>query len=1043
MDDFLVLLQAKLDEAKSKGNVNADIKELQNQLDKLKVQVELDPKATQKLADSIGKLVNQKIVISNIGINQNNLSKTGQQIGQVISDSAEKAIGNVTSKNIGKYFRVSQSDSRQFQAEMKKLVSGWTNGKGKVTDINIQTRTSFDKDVGENIERLHQATVTYKNELDEVIKKTIAWRQIGTTTNDKGEEKILRGFVEVAGQYSKAIDAASVKTDNFVKKQKETVANMQNTLNQISSRAFDKNSSRPITSDSSLEQLNTQVAHVESAMNDLRNATSGTFDDAKIKVQEEISALKILEKQLRNADNVSTKMKGTDITSGLSIAKNDLEKFKADAKDFPQMIKIMEDLDTAISKVGDASSLNAFNDQLRVARSELAKIKSETSSVNRNEKVGINVSGLQSQIADLQRISPEIDKFETEINGVKVTVESLLTDLSKVNTQSDFSVINSKWKAFANSAKSAGIAITEVATKSDSLKNRINKIQLSMDNGHGASEYQNRINSIIASLEKYGVETKEAQAITTSLQSTFDSMKGMSGQELITQADKLEKEFQSVKISVEQAKLSYDKFTRPVSDEKISSLIIKINNFLKQNTAITKESKVQLENYVKELSGGNISLERWTSINNQLISIKASMSILDKLGKSLKDQFSQAAGTLTQYFSIARGFSLVFDQLQKMPKAVYEIDTAMTNLYKVTDETEKKYISFLDSASYSAYNLGRSVSSLVDQTANWAKLGFSLDEASRLSEISSIYANVGEVDDDTAVKDIVTAIKAFNIEAENSITIVDSLNKLGNEFATDAKSLGEGLRNAASSMAVAGNDINQTLAILTGGGEITQNVGELANGLRVVSMRLRGMKGALQELGEEYEDIESISKIQTQIYNLSKGTVNIFKDDGSFKSTYDQLKEISEIYFDLSDSDRADLTEIMFGKNRANQGVAILQAFKSGQIEKAYEASANAAGSAMQEQERWMGSLEAKTQQFEASFQSLSSTILDSNLLKWFVDFGTGTTKTLDTIINKFGSLGTIGLGAGLFAGSKNTGKCRMSVRISNIVFCFEYALHA
>ena len=58
MDEFLILLQAKLDEAKSKGNVNADIKELQNQLDTLKVQVELDPKAAQKLPDSIGKLVN-------------------------------------------------------------------------------------------------------------------------------------------------------------------------------------------------------------------------------------------------------------------------------------------------------------------------------------------------------------------------------------------------------------------------------------------------------------------------------------------------------------------------------------------------------------------------------------------------------------------------------------------------------------------------------------------------------------------------------------------------------------------------------------------------------------------------------------------------------------------------------------------------------------------------------------------------------------------------------------------------------------------------
>ena len=92
---------------------------------------------------------------------------------------------------------------------------------------------------------------------------------------------------------------------------------------------------------------------------------------------------------------------------------------------------------------------------------------------------------------------------------------------------------------------------------------------------------------------------------------------------------------------------------------------------------------------------------------------------------------------------------------------------------------------------------------------------------------------------------------------------MDSLNALGNQFAVSSADLGEGLKNSASSMAVAGNDINQTLAILTGGGEITQNVGELGNALRVVSMRIRGMKGELQDIGEEYEDIESISKIQS------------------------------------------------------------------------------------------------------------------------------------------------------------------------------------
>ena len=369
-----------------------------------------------------------------------------------------------------------------------------------------------------------------------------------------------------------------------------------------------------------------------------------------------------------------------------------------------------------------------------------------------------------------------------------------------------------------------------------------------------------------------------------------------------------------------------------------------------------------------------------------------------------------------------------------MPKAVYEIDTAMTSLYKVTDETKKKYSQFLDFASASAYKLGRSISSLVEQTANWVKLGFSIDEAAKLAETSSIYANVGEVDDDTAISDIVAAMKAFNIEAQDSIAIVDSLNKLGDEFATDAKSLGEGLRNTASSMAAAGNDINQTLAILTGGGEITRNIGELSDSLRVASMRLRGMKDELQAIGEEYEDIESISKIQTQIYNLTNGSVNIFKNDGSLKSTYEQLKKISEVYFDLNDSARADLTEIMFGKNRANQGIAILQAFQSGQIQKAYEASVNSAGSAMQKQERLLASLEAKTQQFEAAFQSLSRTVLDSDLLKGLVELGTtgvsaleGLAKILGTI-NSFGgningTFGSIGAISGLLMNKAGIGE--------------------
>lgn len=393
---------------------------------------------------------------------------------------------------------------------------------------------------------------------------------------------------------------------------------------------------------------------------------------------------------------------------------------------------------------------------------------------------------------------------------------------------------------------------------------------------------------------------------------------------------------------------------------------------------------------------------------------------LEKSGLSWTDKLKQA---WKKFDGLGYTAALV-NQLKQMPKEVYKIDTAMTNLYKVTNETNNKYTQFLDSASNSAHNLGRTISSLIEQTANWAKLGFSLDEAEQLAKISSIYANIGDVDNATAISNMITAMKAFNIEAADSITIVDKLHKLGNEYTTSVADLGDGLSRSASALATAGTDINKTLAMLTGGTEITQNASEFGDFLKISSMRIRGMKGELESLGEEVDEtVDSVSKVQTQILNRTSGKVNIFDDVGNFRDYYDIMEDISKVYDDLSASDKSDLTEILFGKQGGNQGAALIQAFQSGEIQKALKATINAEGSAMEAQERWLESLEAKTQQFEAAFQSLSSTVLDSDLLKWFVDFGTNSVQLLDSLIGKLGSLGTIelaGIGYGISEFIKN-----------------------
>ena len=895
MDEFLILLQAKLDEAKSKGNINADIKELQNQLDKLKVQVKLDPKAAQKLADDIGKLINQKITISNIGIDTKAGIKAGQEYGKQVSQGISQGMSSA-SKSTEKVLR----DFSELNDAKRKFVDG---------------HDLISKDDIADAERLY-----------DTVRK--AFSEFGQVTVSKGS--MNDGSLENMRVKIEQVNGEMKITRDFMLYFNES-----------------KNGFK-LVDDDTIRTTEKMVQHLNEEKN-IINATNEEANAIKTKLAEQEKYYKNIKNEVNNLYSLKTKLLSAD------------------------------ELQTA----------------------ELEKQIKQT-------KERISYNNKQIDKKDLRDNS-----LDRQINDLEVAKQKQL-DLASAKSQD---VVNTKELAQAERE-----AITALKER-QAIEAQVNKIQLSMDNGYGSSEYQNRINAVTASLEKYGVETQEAKKITVSLQSTFDSMKGMDGQELVTQADKLEQEFKAVKVSVDQAKLSYDKLMQPASKEKISSTLLKVQKLLDNNTKVTENVKNEWQGYVNRLSSGSdIAVKEINDINIRLKQTESSMRSIGKLGLSWTDKLKQAWEKFGGWGFATGTMMTLYDQIRKIPKEVYEIDTAMTNLYKVTDETSSKYNQFLDSSSKSAHELGRSISSLIEQTANWAKLGFSLDEAEQLAKISSIYANVGEVSNDTAVSDLVTAMKAFNIEASDSITIVDSLNKLGNEFATDAASLGEGLSKSASALHLAGNDINETLAMLTGGTEITQNASEMGNALKVLSMRVRGMKGELEELGEEYENVESISKIQTQILNQTRGHVNIFDDNGNFKSTYEILKGIAEVYDHISQTDQAALLETIAGKQRGNQIAALIQAFQSGQIEKAYEASANAAGSAMQEQERWLESLEAKIQQFEAAFQSLSSTVLDSGLLKWFVDFGTDTVKVLDTVVDKLGSLGTIGLGAGLFTSIKNVG---------------------
>ena len=607
----------------------------------------------------------------------------------------------------------------------------------------------------------------------------------------------------------------------------------------------------------------------------------------------------------------------------------------------------------------------------------------------------------KAQITSMNRIKDNANKISKDVantlnNSTKREVEQASNQIAKQyetqmkNTTKQFDSIYSKFQS--NQSKLKDLKST-ISNNSSLL---------------GSSGY-----------DKITSQIKQAEQATQRFNAELQKGKNAN-------LDNLKSDLKEIDTLTQKSTKEYQKLTSISSERDQQNLLNKLKKYEQDNARAIKAGQSTWNSIINDASGGNITTGQMQDIESRFKSFNLQMQAAGKTGKSFWQEIGRGFKQIAQFAGTYGMIQRIPQEIGKMYQETVKVDTAMTNLYKVTDETSSTYDKFLKNSGTTAKSLGRDISSYIEQTANWSKLGYSLQEASQLSKVSSIYANVGEVGDQTAVSDIVTTLKAFNMSADQGMSVVDKLNKLGNEFATSSKDLGEGLSNSASALALGGMDINKSLALLTGGAEITQSASELGNALKVGQMRVMGMKGKLDELGEESEGIESVSKIQTHILNLTKGQVNIMNDADptKFKDYYDILKGVSDVYNSLTQTEQADLLETLFGKQRGNQGAALIQAFQSGQIQKAYEAALNAEGSAMQEQNRWLDSIEAKQQKLQASFQAFSTTAINSDFSKGLLDFGSGSLDIFTNLIDKVGTFkGLIASIGGGFLAKNGLGK--------------------
>lgn len=427
--------------------------------------------------------------------NEERKQQAYQGTRRLVSGIAQEAIDNVSSQSIDKAFRVDESDSIAFRREMENLVSQWTNAKGELTDIKINTSTFFDGDTGRNIEKITSAIVTYNNELGETIKKTIALRQIDTKqTGEKYDKKLNRnvpvyepvyGFVEVSGQYSKSLGKTKVQTDAFVKQQKNAVADLTNTINQLNRSAIDPNAGKPIKDSSHLESLASQYKRITDAIEKMgRTSNDNDFQEERNNVKALISEYKSLTREYKNAETSATSFRSKDIGTIKSTYASDLDVLIQKMKDAGVYTsgfeKGAENLRNALNNATDTSGINAFLNGFDKLEAGYKRAAQYAKSSEKATTYGKRAQGLAESIKNIQRISPEINEFEVEINGAKVSVESLLKSLSQVKTKGDFDSANEDLKVFKKSAEAAGIAIRETAKEANSDFNKLKSLAKEM-----------------------------------------------------------------------------------------------------------------------------------------------------------------------------------------------------------------------------------------------------------------------------------------------------------------------------------------------------------------------------------------------------------------------------------------------------------------------------------------------------------------------------------------------------------------------------------
>lgn len=790
-----------------------DAEKLTTQLDTIKVSIDNVSTAISgiKFDDSTLQAFRETIGSLNITIQQLSKSITELDGKPIISKTATTGIAQTT------------QEIQKAEAETQKLKQTTEQikpiGNALITPDTIKTFERQVKQIIYDEKELEQITRDSFSQFGDVTTKTVKAssheiESFVVTVKDSArqiEESLRFSLRDSSNGKSKLyLYQGSSGSDNYARQletdRKQTerniaaVTNYTSKLKILKDEYLDVNASKPIQNSKNIEHLNSLYDEAIAKVNTLGTATKESFASSEASVKAAIAEIRSQVKIYREVESMANQLRAKPIETIKGEQIQLLREFEAKIKSSGIALEQLKsysisDLSVKLGGVTDRQSLTEYLNMLVVAKAEFKALQAEQqiekqAEKTETDKVTTAYKELLSTIQQIRNIQTNLlnldeKKDSNQILELEGQLKRLQESYQAIRQAFD-SKFSSEQTTEINSALQTTIdKMAIVQAKIDDVKaSSFHSIKDNISNG----TLENQIQTIENDYRRLGLTEDVIAQKTQTLKSLLSTMDASDNIESVTRdyttfGQEVVKAQNDVKaLRREQQKL---KDEANLANKK-TALTSQIDLMFKKYSAAIPQFGARLQQIKSEIaSADGIKL---TNLQREVQEVKRQMELAGKATMSFGDKLKSKLGSLATYFSATMMISYAIRGIRSMFQNVLQVDTAMTELYRVTDLTEKQYSQLYDKMVAGAKEYGIALNNIIEATASWVRLGFDANTANQLAEISAMYQHVTDLDNDTAVKNLVTAYKGYQEEllqvsngdsAKAMMRVADIYDKLG------------------------------------------------------------------------------------------------------------------------------------------------------------------------------------------------------------------------------------------------------------------------